>query len=69
LEKKWKRKKGIRLCDEYVGKVVDEKREALRRFLSTNKLEDKRVYNRERATAKLEVRTSRGKVGKEFYRI
>jgi hypothetical protein len=45
LKKKWNRKKGIRLWDEYIGKVVNDKWEAYRRFLSTNKLENKIEYH------------------------
>jgi hypothetical protein len=48
LKKKWNRKKGVRLWDEHIGKVVDDKREAFRRFLSTNILEDKIGYHRKR---------------------
>jgi hypothetical protein len=50
------RKKGVRLWDEHIGKVVNDKREAFRRFLSTNILEYKIDYHRKRAIAKREVR-------------
>jgi hypothetical protein len=56
LKRKWNRKKGVRLWDEHIGKIINDKREAFRRFLSTNKLEDKIDYHRKRATAKHEVR-------------
>jgi hypothetical protein len=56
LKKKWNKKKEVRLWDEHIGKVVNDKREAFRRFLSTNILEDKIDYHRKRAIAKRGVR-------------
>jgi hypothetical protein len=41
LKQKWDRKKGVRLWDEYVGKLINDTREGVRRFLPTNKLKDK----------------------------
>jgi hypothetical protein len=55
LKRKWNRKKGVRLWEEYIGKVVNNKREAFRRFLSRNKLEDKIDCHRKRAIIKHEV--------------
>jgi hypothetical protein len=45
LKRKWNRKKGVKLWDEHIGKVANHKKEAFRRFLSTNKLEDKIDYH------------------------
>jgi hypothetical protein len=69
LKKKWNRRKGTSLWDEYVVKVVNDKREAFRRFLSTNKLEDKIEYHRKMAVAKHEVHKNTGKFGKNLYQV
>jgi hypothetical protein len=44
LRNKWHRKKGIQKWDEHIEKVINEKRLAFKKYLSTQRLEDEVEY-------------------------
>jgi hypothetical protein len=56
LRNKWHRKKGFQKLDEYIEKVINEKRLEFKKYLSTQRLEDEVEYKRKRAISKREVR-------------
>jgi hypothetical protein len=56
LRNKWHRKKGIQKWDEHIEKVINEKRLAFKKYLSTQWLEDEVEYKRKWAISKIEVR-------------
>ncbi|KAJ4440326.1 hypothetical protein ANN_08465 [Periplaneta americana] len=55
-KRKWSRKKGLRTWDDNIAKVISDKREAYKKYLSTKEIEYKIEYHRKRAIAKREVR-------------
>jgi hypothetical protein len=55
-KKKWHRKKGLRLWDEEIDKIIDDKRNPIKRYTATRSHEDKTEYNRKNMIAKRETR-------------
>jgi uncharacterized protein YecA (UPF0149 family) len=56
IKKRWNRKRGLRIWDEHIKKIMEDKRHAYKRFLATKKDEDFIDYERKRAIAKKETR-------------
>jgi hypothetical protein len=60
------RKKGLRKWDEHLAKVINDKREAHKKSLSTGSIEDEIEYKRCRAVAKREVRKNKREMWNTF---
>lgn len=65
-KRKWSRKKGLGTWDDDIAKVISDKREAYKKYLSTKAEEDKIEYHRKRAIAKREVRKNHRHNWEEF---
>jgi tRNA splicing ligase len=48
-------KKGLRQWDEDTAKIIDDKRNAFKKYVSSKSIEDKIEYSRKKVTAKGEV--------------
>jgi hypothetical protein len=66
MKRKWCRKKGLRKWDEHLAKVINDKREAYNKSLSTGSTEDEIKYKRCRAVAKREVRKNKRETWNTF---
>ena len=65
-KRKWRKKKGLRKWDDEIEKVIQDKREAYKKYLSSKKEEDKIDYHKKRAIAKREVRKNHRQSWEEF---
>jgi hypothetical protein len=66
MKKKWYRKKGLRKWDENLDHIINDKREAIKKYLSTGTLEDQIEYKRCRAIVKKTVHKNKRETWNNF---
>lgn len=65
-KKKWHRKRGMRLWDEELGNIIDDKRNAVKRYTATRSHEDKIEYKRRNMIPKRETQIKMFKIWKDI---
>jgi hypothetical protein len=66
MKKKWCRKKGLRKWDENLDQIINDKREASKKHLSTGTLEDQTEYTQCTAIAKKTVCKNKRETWNDF---
>jgi hypothetical protein len=66
MKKKWYREKGLRKCDENLDQIINDKREAIKKYLSIGTLEDQIEYKRCRAIVKKTVHKNKRETRNNF---
>jgi hypothetical protein len=66
MKNKWCQKKGLRKWDEHLAKVINDKREAYKKSLSSGSIDDESEYKRCRAVAKREVQKNKREMWNTF---